>query len=194
MKLIGQVGLKDNKQKLFYKKYLIAVGFLSALLLISFGFELVQYLFIKSFINDFFSTEFYYLWFSVNIVEITNNILIALPISILPLIMCIGIIETTNLNFINKKVNELALLVFNLILLTYMLLKVILGAILPLVISDFTNDISVVLQYYTTSNSLKYLNVLFVVFVFIIYFNRLTIRLTKKVQEKKRGTSGKTNK
>jgi len=186
--------LKDNKQKSFYKKYLIAVGFLSALFLIAFGFELIQYLFIKLFIKDFFTTEFYYLWYSVNIVEITNNILIALPISILPLILCIAIIETTNLNFINKKVNELALLVFNLILLTYMLLKVILGAILPLVISDFTNDISVVLQYYTTSNSLKYLNVLFVVFVFIIYFNRLTVRLTKKVQENKRGTSGKTDK
>lgn len=159
-----------------------------------YGYELIQLFLFNVFNINNIQIDFNYLWFSTNIKSIDNKIYLNLPLSLSPLIICIVLIEISNINFLSKKFNDLALLVFQLICLSYLLLKVIINAVLPLIFENFTNDISVVLKYYQTSSSLKYINVLFVVFVFIIYFNRLTVRLTKKVQDKKRGQNDKPKK
>ena len=193
MKQKGQVGLKDNLLNK-RKNINILIGFSIAILFIMYGYELIQWALFSIFNAKDVQTDFYYIWFSTNLTFIKGNIFINLPLSLSPILICILLIEFSNIDAINKNFNDLALLVFQLISLSYLLLKVITNAVLPLVFETFINDISVVLKYYQTSSSFKYLNVLFVVFVFIIYFNRLTVRMTKKVQNKKRGQSDKPKK
>ncbi len=193
MKQKGQVGLKDNLQNK-KKNIYIFTGLFISIFFIMYGYELIQLFLFNVFNINNIQIDFNYLWFSTNIKSIDNKIYLNLPLSLSPLIICIVLIEISNINFLSKKFNDLALLVFQLICLSYLLLKVIINAVLPLIFENFTNDISVVLKYYQTSSSLKYINVLFVVFVFIIYFNRLTVRLTKKVQDKKRGQNDKPKK
>ncbi|MFH0733252.1 MAG: hypothetical protein V1773_01100 [bacterium] len=185
--------MKDNLQNK-QKNINILIGFSISIFFIMYGYELIQWALFGIYYAKEIQTDFYYIWFSTNLTVIKGNIFINLLLSISPLLICILLIELSNIDTINKYFNDLALLVFQLISLSYLLLKVITNAILPLVFETFTNDISVVLKYYQTSSSFKYLNVLFVVFVFIIYFNRLTVRMTKKVQNKKRGQSDKLKK
>lgn len=181
--ILAQTGQAKLKDKLPKNKALL-FGLLPALFLILFGFELLQFGLILITGADNFQTGFYGLWFNVNLLTVDNNPYLLIPLSLLPVILSILLLELSANNYFAGKLNTLSLLVFQLLILTYLLLKVILSSITPLIFSDFINDISVVLKYYEYSNSLKYLNVLFVVFAFIIYFNRLSTKLSKKLKTK----------
>jgi len=200
LKQKGQAGLKDNKPdnnklpKPNSKIPFVLLGLFVAVFLVSFGYELIQFALMKIFGISGINTRFYYIWFSANLTDISKNIYLNIPVSFLPFIVSIFLIEFSNTKFISAKINSLSILVFQLLSLTYLMLKVIVNAILPLILTDYINDISVVLKYFETSNSLKYLNVLFIVFIFIIYFNKFTIRLTKKVQSKDRSSNDQIKK
>ncbi len=173
------------------KNKAILFGLIPALFLIMFGFELIQWLLIYIGSEDFYSLQFYGLWLNVNLLTVNSNPYLLIPISLFPIILSIILLEISVIKSISIKLNTISVLVFQLFLLTYILLKVIISSIVPLIYNNFYNDISVVLKFYEYSNSLKYINVLFVVFAFIIYFNRFTAKITNKINNK-RGSDGKT--
>jgi hypothetical protein len=176
--------LSKNKAVLF--------GFIPAAFFILYGFELIQWLFIYLSNQKYYSLQFYGIWINVNLLEVDASPTLLIPLSIIPIILSILFLELSAINKIVKKLNSVSVLVFQLLILTYLLMKVIISSILPLIYSNFYNDISIVLKFYEYNNSLKYINVLFVVFAFIIYFNRLTAKITKKINNNKRGLDGKT--
>jgi len=175
--------LSKNKAVLF--------GLIPAIILILYGFELLQWILINFSVKSY-SFQFYGIWLNVNLSEVNSNPYSLIPISIFPVIIAIIILELSSIQKLTEKFNSISVLVFQLLLLTYLLLKVIVSAILPLIYNSYINDISIVLKYYEYTNSLKYINVLFVVFAFIIYFNRFTAKITKKLNDNKRGLDGKT--
>ncbi len=173
------------------KKTALFIGVIASYFVIAFVLEFIQYIFLSIANIKNYSFQFYGLWLNVSLFKISNSPFLEIIASLLPIILAIILIEISIIEKVKKFFNSLSLLIFQLSIITYLMLKVIIGAIVPLVVPNFYNDIYVVLKYYEISNAFKYLNVLFTVFAFLIYFNRTSTRIVKN-NNNKRGIDGKT--
>lgn len=172
------------------KKSALIIGLTTSYFVIAYILEFIQYLiFNLSNINSY-SFQFYWIWLNVSLYKISKSPFLEIIASLFPIVLAIILIELSIIERIKKLFNSLSLLIFQLSILTYLMLKVIISSVLPLIIPDFYNDIYVVLKYYEITNAFKYLNVLFTVFAFLIYFNRISTRIIKN-NNNKRGIDGK---